>query len=86
MIYKRREVTGISMVFMAVDICGGIFSIISLAFKEKFNVFMSITYLVVIVSSTLPRVSAEPTQCYAPTGYGRGYRNRRSRIKHHREA
>ena len=38
------------MVFMAVDIGGGVFSILSLAFKEKFDVFASITYAVVIAS------------------------------------
>ena len=35
---------------MAVDISGGVFSILSLAFKEKFDVFASITYTVVIAS------------------------------------
>jgi len=38
------------MTFMAVDIGGGVFSILSLAFKEEFDVFASITYLVVIAS------------------------------------
>ena len=38
------------MTFMAVDISGGVFSILSLAFKEKFDVFASITYVVVIAS------------------------------------
>ncbi|KAF9780298.1 PQ loop repeat-domain-containing protein [Thelephora terrestris] len=47
-IYKRKEVIGISMTFMAVDISGGVFSILSLAFKEKFDVFASSTYAVVM--------------------------------------
>jgi hypothetical protein len=38
------------MIFMAVDISGGIFSILSLAFKEEFDVFASIAYIVVIAS------------------------------------
>lgn len=38
------------MTFMAVDISGGVFSILSLAFKEEFDVFASITYIVVIAS------------------------------------
>jgi hypothetical protein len=38
------------MTFMAVDISGGVFSILSLAFKEEFDVFASITYAVVIAS------------------------------------
>lgn len=49
-IYRRKEVIGISMTFMAVDITGGVFSILSLAFKEKFDVFASIAYIVVIAS------------------------------------
>lgn len=38
------------MTFMAVDISGALFSILSLAFKEKFDVFASISYVVVIAS------------------------------------
>jgi hypothetical protein len=49
-IYKRKEVVGLSMVFMAVDISGGVFSILSLAFKENFDVFASVTYATVIAS------------------------------------
>jgi len=48
-IYKRKEVTGISLMFMAVDIAGGVFSILSLAFKEKFDVFASVSYGVIVV-------------------------------------
>ena len=46
-IYKRKEVIGISITFMAVDIGGGIFSILSLVFKENFDVFGSINFIVV---------------------------------------
>ena len=52
-IYKRKEVIGLSITFMAVDIGGGVFSILSLAFKEKFDVFASIVYVVVIASRLL---------------------------------
>ena len=38
------------MTFMAVDIGGGVFSILSLAFKETFDGIASITYIVVIAS------------------------------------
>ena len=38
------------MTFMAVDISGGFFSILSLAFKEKFDIFAMIPYVVVIAS------------------------------------
>jgi len=41
------------MTFMAVDISGGVFSILSLAFKEEFDTFGSITYVVVIASYPL---------------------------------
>ena len=41
------------MTFMAVDVSGGVFSILSLAFKEEFDVFASITYVVVIASYPL---------------------------------
>lgn len=41
------------MVFMAMDINGGVFSILSLVFKEKFDVFASIVYVVVIASHLL---------------------------------
>ena len=42
--------TGISLTFMAVDIAGGVFSILSLAFKEKFDVFASVSYAVIVAS------------------------------------
>jgi len=38
------------MTFMVVDISGGIFSILSLAFKEEFDIFASVVYVVVIAS------------------------------------
>lgn len=49
-IYRRKEVIGISIVFMAVDISGGVFLILSLVFKDTFDVFASIAYMVVIAS------------------------------------
>ncbi|KAF9780299.1 PQ loop repeat-domain-containing protein [Thelephora terrestris] len=48
-IYKRKEVTGISITFLLADICGGVFSILSLAFKQKFDVFASVSYAVIVV-------------------------------------
>ena len=35
---------------MAVDISGGVFSLLSLAFRRKFDVVASTTYITVIVS------------------------------------
>ena len=40
---------GISVTFMFVDLLGGVFSDLSLAFKPKFDVIASVTYSVVIV-------------------------------------
>lgn len=48
-IWKRREVVGISYTFMVVDISGGVFSLLSLAFKAKFDTIASITYALVVV-------------------------------------
>ncbi|KAF8627802.1 hypothetical protein AX15_004228 [Amanita polypyramis BW_CC] len=48
-IYKHREVIGISITFMLVDMLGGVFSDLSLAFKPKFDVAAAVTYTLVIV-------------------------------------
>lgn len=49
-IYKHQEVIGISLGFLATDICGGTFSTLCLIFKEKFDVVSGITFGIVIVS------------------------------------
>lgn len=49
-IYKRKEVIGISILFMLVDMLGGVFSDLSLVFKEEFDIIASITYSLVVVS------------------------------------
>jgi len=65
-IYKRKEVVGVSMTFMAMDISGGVFSILSLVFKGKFDVFASIVYTVVIASHLLSLLrTMGPTQSLA---------------------
>lgn len=58
-IYKRRQVTGISVTFLAIDICGAVFSLLSLIFKEKFDGIAALTYLGVVVS-TDPRLTHVP--------------------------
>jgi len=68
-IYKRKEVIGLSMTFMAVDIGGAVFSILSLAFKEEFDVFASITYAVVIAS--YPFISRGDLRSYSILGIHR---------------
>ena len=72
------------MGFMAVDISGSLFSILSLAFKEKFDIFASVVYAVVIVS--LPFfVHLGPTHFFAFAGHGYGHRDRRPHLESHRK-
>jgi hypothetical protein len=44
---------GISITFMIVDLLGGVFSDLSLAFKEDFDIIASIAYTLVVVSVSL---------------------------------
>ncbi|WVQ78102.1 hypothetical protein IAT38_000183 [Cryptococcus sp. DSM 104549] len=48
-IYKYKEVIGISLVFMAVDILGGIFSFLSLFFRTELDVAAFVSYALVVV-------------------------------------
>jgi hypothetical protein len=48
-IYKHGAVLGISLTFMAVDLLGGIFSILSLIFKKKVDVPAAVAYSLVVV-------------------------------------
>ncbi|EGN91977.1 hypothetical protein SERLA73DRAFT_191748 [Serpula lacrymans var. lacrymans S7.3] len=57
-IYKHREVIGISTMFMAIDLLGGVFSDLSLVFKSNFDVIAGVTYSVVIVMDGLVIISA----------------------------
>lgn len=49
-IYKHKEVLGISVLFMIIDLLGGIFNDLSLAFKDEFDVVAGVTYSLVVVS------------------------------------
>jgi len=49
-IYKHRAVLGISLLFMAIDLLGGVFSILSLVFKRKVDVLAAVAYSLVVVS------------------------------------
>ena len=49
-IWKHKEVIGISVPFMTIDMLGGVFNDLSLAFKDKFIVLAAITYTLVVVS------------------------------------
>ena len=48
-IYKHREVIGISLTFMTVDLLGGVFSILSLVMKESLDITASVAYSLVVV-------------------------------------
>jgi hypothetical protein len=48
-IYKHGAVLGISLTFMAVDLLGGISSILSLIFKSKVDVTAAVAYSLVVV-------------------------------------
>ena len=48
-IYRRREVVGISLLFMFIDMMGGVFSTLSLVFKTEFDVIAGVTYSLVVV-------------------------------------
>ena len=52
-IVKRKEVIGISLAFLTVDILGGFFSDLSLAFRDTFDATAALSYTVVIVSDSL---------------------------------
>jgi lipid-A-disaccharide synthase-like uncharacterized protein len=52
-IIKRKEVIGISLVFLTVDILGGVFSDLSLVFRDKFDIVAAMSYNLVIVSYAL---------------------------------
>ena len=51
-IYRLKEVRGISLLFMALDIGGGFFSLLSLVFKPQFDGVAALSYISVIVGHT----------------------------------
>ncbi|TFY54748.1 hypothetical protein EVG20_g9581 [Dentipellis fragilis] len=57
-IYKHRAVVGISISFMSIDLLGGVFSDLSLVFKEKFDVIAAVTYSLVILMDGLVILAA----------------------------
>lgn len=48
-IWKHKEVVGISLLFMAVDIAGGVFSGVSLFFREEFDKVAFVQYFLVVL-------------------------------------
>ncbi|KAF7364032.1 hypothetical protein MSAN_01061900 [Mycena sanguinolenta] len=57
-IYQRKEVVGVSILFMIVDCAGGVFSDLSLAFKPKFDTIAAIIYTLVIVMDAVVILAA----------------------------
>ncbi|KAJ7097057.1 hypothetical protein B0H15DRAFT_824673 [Mycena belliarum] len=52
-VWRRREVVGISILFMTCDMLGGMFSDLSLVFKSEFDVIAGMSYTLVIVCPTI---------------------------------
>jgi hypothetical protein len=50
-IHKHRAVLGISLTFMAIDLLGGVFSLLSLVFKRRLDVLAAVAYSLVVVRS-----------------------------------
>ena len=48
-IWKRKEVVGISMLFMSTDMLGGVFSVLSLVFQAQFDSVAAVSYILVVV-------------------------------------
>ncbi|TRM60787.1 PQ loop repeat-domain-containing protein [Schizophyllum amplum] len=57
-IYKHKEVIGISIPFMLIDLLGGVFSDLSLAFAPKFDVIAGVTYSLVVLLDGLVILAA----------------------------
>ncbi|KAJ2930662.1 hypothetical protein H1R20_g6433, partial [Candolleomyces eurysporus] len=57
-IYKLKAVVGISLLFLAVDITGGVFNDLSLVFAERFDVLAAVSYSLVIVLDSVIIVCA----------------------------
>ncbi|KAE9402513.1 hypothetical protein BT96DRAFT_918192 [Gymnopus androsaceus JB14] len=58
-IYKHKEVIGLSIHFMLIDILGGLFSDLSLIFRPgSFNILAGVTYTLVIVTDGAVVVAA----------------------------
>ncbi|KAI0642121.1 PQ loop repeat-domain-containing protein [Trametes meyenii] len=57
-IYIRKEVVGLSVLFILVDMLGGVFSDLSLAFKEEFDVVAGVTYSLVVVMDGVILIAA----------------------------
>jgi len=57
-IYQRKEVVGISLPFIIVDLLGGVFSLLSLVFRPEFDVLAGVAYSLVVVMDGLVVLAA----------------------------
>lgn len=57
-IWKRKEVVGISYFFITIDTLGGVFSLLSLVFKPKFDIIAAVTYSLVVVMDSVILIAA----------------------------
>ncbi|KZS94592.1 hypothetical protein SISNIDRAFT_549140 [Sistotremastrum niveocremeum HHB9708] len=57
-IWKLKQVKGVSYAFMTIDISGAVFSVLSLAFKAKWDVLASVVYSLVILLDGLVLIAA----------------------------
>ncbi|KAL7423915.1 hypothetical protein Q5752_001500 [Cryptotrichosporon argae] len=57
-IYKHKEVVGISLTFIAVDTLGGVFSFLSLFFRDEFDYTAFVQYALVVVCDSIVLVLA----------------------------
>lgn len=56
-IYKHGAVLGISLPFMAIGRLGGVFSILSLIFKQQVDVLAAVAYALVVVRPPTVQIS-----------------------------
>ncbi|KAG5639073.1 hypothetical protein H0H81_007017 [Sphagnurus paluster] len=52
-IIERKEVVGISLPFITIDLLGAVFSLLSLIFRPKFDTIAGVAYIVVIVMDSI---------------------------------
>ncbi|KAG5647433.1 hypothetical protein DXG03_009363 [Asterophora parasitica] len=57
-ILVRKEVVGISIPFITIDLLGGVFSVLSLLFRSKFDIIAGIAYSIIIVMDGLIVIAA----------------------------
>jgi len=57
-IFQRREVVGISIPFITVDLLGGVFSLLSLVFRPKFDALAGVAYSLVVAMDALVVIAA----------------------------